>query len=99
MSETIKYGKVKKAIPQSDGTTKIETKSYHEKLSSVREEVQQSIKTSKTTFIKDIMQCFAVISDKETREVTVTVEADENHQPMRIVKTWTTLKEYYGKGR
>lgn len=95
----MKHAKVKRTTPQPDGTSKIETESYYEQLNNVREEIQQSIKTDKATFIKDVMQCFAVLSDKDSREVTVRIETDKDYQPIRIIKTWTIRKEHYGNSR
>ncbi len=93
----MKHAKVKTTIPQPDGSMKIDTKSYYKELNSIKEEIQQNILTDKTTFLSDLMKCVNVISDHESRELTLTIETDDKYQPIRIIKTWTVKKEYYGR--
>lgn len=93
----LKHAKVKTTTTQPDGSKQIETQSFYEELNSVKQEIQQSIRTSKETFVADLLHCTAVIADGLTREVTIHIEADHNHNPIRIVKTWTIKKVHYGR--
>ena len=93
----MKHAKVKTTYIQDDGTLLIATKSYHEELNSVQEEIQQSIKTDKSSFVADLMRCISPISDGSTTKVTLTIEANADREPTRIIKTWITRKEYYGR--
>jgi NADPH-dependent 7-cyano-7-deazaguanine reductase QueF-like protein len=97
MSQDLKHARVTTTIPQPDGSKIIETKSYYEELNSVQEEIQQSIKTNKATFVTDLMRCVSPISDGISKKITLVIEANDKHEPIRIVKTWTTHKEYYGR--
>lgn len=92
-----KHSKIKTFTPQEDGSTKIETKSYYEQLSSIREEIEQHIMTNPGKFLSDIIAALSVISDKKTRELTITIMTDERFNPNRITKTYTTKKESYNK--
>lgn len=93
----LKHAKVITTTSLPGGNKQIDTKSFYEELNSVKQEIQQSIKTSKETFMADLLHCTAVLSDGISREVTIHIEADHNHNPIRIVKTWTVLKEHYGR--
>lgn len=97
MTTTLKHAKIKTTIHQPDGTDLIHTDSYYEKLNSVKQEIQQSIKTSKASFMADLMRCVSPISDGTSKEVTILIEANDNNEPIRIVQTRTILKEHYGR--
>jgi hypothetical protein len=94
---TLKHAKVVRRTPKEDGTVLVEKEGYYEELNSIEESIEQSIITSKTTFITDLMRCISPISDGTSRRVTVTIEANERNEPTRIVKTWLIRKEYYGR--
>lgn len=95
----LKHARVTTTTPRlgEPDTKDIETKSYYEELNSVKQEIQQSIRTTKATFITDIMKCVAVISDGQSKRLQLEIEADDLGNPTRIVKTWITKKEYYGR--
>lgn len=93
----LKHARVTTTIPQKDGTTMIKTESYYEELNSIQEEIQQSIRTDKQSFVTELMKCVSPISDGTSKKVTIVIEANDRHEPIRIVKTWTVRKEYYGK--
>ena len=95
MADILKHAKVKTTEPQADGTRLITTKSFYEELNSVKEETQQSIRTSRATLLTDILKCLAIITDDVSKELTINIKDD--HGRMTIVKTWTTRREYYGK--
>lgn len=97
MPQTLKHARVTTTTPQPDGSDVILTESFYEKLNSVKKEISQSIKTSKATFVVDLMACVAPISDGSSREVHLKIEANHNSEPIRIVKTWTVKKEYHGR--
>lgn len=93
----LKHAKLTRRTPQPDGTVKIEREGYYEELNSIEEAIEQSIMTSKTTFLNDLMKCVAPISDGTSRKVTITIEADERHRPIRMIKTWVVRKQYFGR--
>jgi hypothetical protein len=97
MNQPLKHARRTLTIPQPNGDTMIRTEGYYEELNSVKEEVQQSVKTSKDSFIGDLMKAVAVVTKRESRELTLKIEADDAGNPIRIVKTWTIRKEYYGR--
>jgi hypothetical protein len=98
MSEptTLKHAKVKTRMPQQDGSTVIETASYYEELNTFEQQIEQKVRTSKATFIADLMKAVAPISDGISRSVKIEIDADDKGQPYRITKTWTVKKEHYG---
>jgi hypothetical protein len=66
--------------------------------SSVKEEVAKNIKTSRMSYLADLIACSDVFSSKhQSKKLTLEITADDNYQPKLIVKIWTTKKEYYGK--
>lgn len=97
MNIELKHARRTVTTPQSDGSQIIVTEGYYEELNSVKEEIQKSILTTKDTFIKDLMEAVGVVTRRESRDLTLKIEADKDGNPIRIVKTWTTRKEYYGR--
>lgn len=97
MSGNLKHAKLKRTIPQPDGSTVIQNESYYESLSSYEEQIEQKIKTSKQTFLADLMKAVAPISDGVSRTVSLSIDADENNVPYRIVQTVTIKKQQYGR--
>jgi hypothetical protein len=95
--QNIQHGKVKRTIPQSDDLVKIETEVYTEELNGYQEEYSKNIKTSRDTYLGNVMSCLDVISNKQTRVLTIKITTNRNYEPEMIVKTWTTKKEHYGK--
>lgn len=93
----LKHARLKRTSNQPDGTKLIQTESYYEDLSSYEEQVEQKIKTSKHTFLADLMKAVAPISDGVSRNVTLAIEADDNNIPYRIIQTVTVKKEHYGR--
>lgn len=94
---TIKHARVTRRTTRPDGSVHIRKEGYYEDLNSVEEQIEQSIKTTKATFLTDLMKAVSPISNGESRKVTVTIEANDDFEPTRIVKSWVTKKEYYGR--
>lgn len=92
----LKHAKRTLTIPQPNGDSIIRTEGYYEELNSVKEELQKHVKTSKDSFIKDIMEALRVVTNRESKELTLTIKADDAGNPVLITKTWTTRKEYHG---
>ena len=97
MKSELKHARRKLTIPQPDGTELIRTEGYHEELNSITEELRKSVKTDKSNFIKDLMESVNVVTKRQSRKLTLEIEADDAGNPVRIIKTWTIRKEYYGR--
>jgi hypothetical protein len=97
MSSTPQHTRIKRTTVIDDDTQLIIHESYTDKLSSVKEEVAKNIKTSRMSYLADLIACSDVFSKHETKKLTLEITADDNYQPKLIVKIWTTKKEYYGK--
>ena len=91
----MKYAKVKTSVPKADGATAIQHKSYHEELSSIKEETQQSIMSSRMTLLTDIIKCLDVITKDISPELDIHIITENDK--VRIVKTWTVKKEIFGR--
>ena len=77
----------------------ITTESYHEKLSSYKQEVQQTIRTNGIKLTEDVIACLQHILLGDTPELTIHISRDKiTGEPNFVTKTWITKKEYYGKG-
>jgi hypothetical protein len=93
MSE-IKHATIRESTEQADGTVSITTRSYTEKLSSVKTEVERRHPTSANTLFKDLLSCTDVL--KETEELTLTI-VKKHGQPHLIRQTYIIGREYHGK--
>lgn len=81
----------------SPDTNEIKFESYTDELKLRKIKHEQSIITSRATFLGDIMKCLDILSSKQSHDLTIHIEANEYHEPTRIVKTWTVSKENYGR--
>lgn len=100
MKPELKHARVITRIPRKEDNTivDIERKSYHEELNSYEQQVEQSIKTSKPSLAADIMACLREITSGGTSELNLKIVTSKSTgEPERIVKTWTTKKEHYGR--
>lgn len=79
---------------QSDGSVKIESKSYYEKLSQVIVEIEKPMLTSSYSLEQDIKHALEHITKEGSPKLTLTIET-KNGEPTRIVKRYITLKEKY----
>lgn len=90
-----KHTKITEFEEQEDGTLLITTSSYFEELSSIKQKVAKNVKTSKATFLSDIISCLDPVNKQQTKELTLTIVLDEWNQPAHIVKEYTIKKENY----
>ena len=100
MKEALKHARVITKIPRRDdpSTVDIKKESYYEELNSVEQQIQKSIKTNKMSLAADVMACLREITAGDTTELTLQIVTNKTtREPERIVKTWTTKKEYYGR--
>lgn len=100
MNEALKHARVTTKLPRKDDPSIVDIKkeSYYEKLNSIECQVQKSIKTSKASLAADVMACLREITSGDTTELTIQIVTNKiTHEPERIVKTWTTEKEYFGR--
>lgn len=96
----LKHAKVVTRTPRQGepGVIDIAKESYYEELNSVEQQIEKSIMTSKTTLAADVMACLREISSGDTTELNINIKTNKTSgDPERIVKTWTTKKEYYGR--
>lgn len=91
----MKHGKVTTITAQEDGIIKHETRSYHEHLASVKEQLEQHIQTNRDTFLSDIIACLRVITEQKTQHLIIEIKSDENFQPKLITKMYTTKIETF----
>lgn len=98
MTPTPPYTKVKTVRSFEDGTEEIDSHSMHKKLSSVKQEVSQSVETTAASLAADIIACLQHITYHETTELSLQISTDKaTGEPTLIRKTWTINKEYYGR--
>ena len=97
MSEKPKHTKITNITENEDGTLSIESLSYFEELASAKQMIVKKIKTSKGTFLADLVSCVDVITNQQTRELTLKITNDEFNKPATITKTWTIKKDTYKK--
>jgi len=96
---TPQHTKVRTRTPLDNGDVQIDSHSMHEKLSSVSQEIEQHVKTSRETLALDLIRCSELIQTGETEELTLKIVADKvSGEPKLITKIFTVNKEYYGKG-
>lgn len=92
------YTKVKTIRERGDDTVEIDSWSTFTALSSVKQEIQQSIKTSGTNLAADVIKCLQHVTFHETTELTIHITTDKKTgEPTLITKTWLVNKEYYGR--
>lgn len=89
----MRHAKVITITPVGVGMEEIKTEGYYDQLNSVKIETQQSILTSKASLLSDIIKCLSVLTDKESRELVITITTNQYYEPERIIKKWTVKKE------
>lgn len=99
MSEKFTHGKIKTHYVNEDGSITSDTESFYENPTAFERDISHSVRTGRDTFLADVMQSLNLISNKMTRELTLTIKADEHYMPRQIVKTWTETKEVLDKKR
>lgn len=98
MLPTPPHTKVKTMREQPDGTTEIESRSMTDKLSSVKQEISQNMKTSAAGLAADVIACLQHVTYRETEELTIKITTDKvTGEPRLITKTWLIKKEFYGR--
>lgn len=100
MNQELKHARVVTRTPRpgEPDTVDIDKKSYYDELNAVEEQIEKSIKTSKASLAADVIGCLREIAAGETVELTLRIVTNKaTREPERIVKTWTTKKEYYGR--
>lgn len=95
MIDDIKHAKITTYMPQPDGSIEIQTDSYYERPSSLKQEITKHIKTTRDTFMADLINCVDVITSMQTPELTLVITTDRDHNPTLITQTYTTKKIVY----
>lgn len=91
----LKYTKTRETVEIDDNTIQVTSRSYTDKLSSMRVEISKDIQTSQQTLLKDLVTCLEKLT--ETDDCLTIVIRKKHGQPRLITQTWTETKEYYGK--
>ena len=97
MSDEKKHVKIRTVKENPDGSLTVNTESYFERLSSIKEEVAKVIVTNKSNLLPDLISCLDVVNKQQTKELTLVISLDEFNQPTKITKQYTTHKENYKK--
>lgn len=95
LPDDVKHTKFKTSIPTAPDTWDIITASYHEEPTSYKREITQHFKTSRDTFLSDLIASVDVVSNKQTHEVTIIINTDEHFMPKLITRTHTVKKESF----
>lgn len=90
-----KHIKVRSFIPQQDGSTVVQTDTYAERPASFRQEIMKHERTSRETLIKDIISALRPMTSELTKELTITIKADDYYYPNQLTYTYTSKKEVY----
>src|SRR5690349_2941197 len=92
------FTKVKTIRTYEDGSSEIDTRSVTRRLSSIKQEIQQTVDTNPTTLAADIIKCLEPITYHETSELTLHISTNPATGNARIItKTWTVDKEHFGR--
>lgn len=91
----IKYGKVTTYDQDDNGNTTIDTESYHDGISAVKQEVEQNIRTTNSTLLADVIGCLGEVKEGTTREMVITIKSGRDYTPYLITKRFTTNHEVY----
>jgi hypothetical protein len=95
MTDDIKHAKVTTYTSLPDGTVEIQTDSYYERPSGLKQEVMRHIKTNRDTFMTDLITCVEVVTSQKTPELTLVITTDNAGNPTLITQTYTTKKIVY----
>lgn len=80
---------------QPDGSIRITTNSYYERLAHSMEEVEKQVQTNKKSLLADVMDCVSPLLTGSPK-VTLVIEAKHN-EPFRITKRVVTLKQNFNR--
>lgn len=92
-----KHTTIRTHTPVDEDTVSIETKKYYEKLASIKQEIEQNIKTDSSKFLSDLIAAVSIIKEQKTQELNISIKCDERFLPKLITKTYTTSKERFDK--
>lgn len=88
------FGQQTREIPNPDGTTTIETDSFHSGDKTwVKVETRKDIKTSHHTLLADVVACLDVFKHSMTPTLDIFIKRDKDGTPYLIQKTWQVRKE------
>ena len=90
-----KHVRIRSRTTLPNGEVEIKTESYYEELRSDSKEIQKNVRTTKETFLKDIITCLSLITEKHTNELTLRITTDAMRQPKTITRTYTLTKNVY----
>lgn len=95
--EEFKHAKVKEYSPQADGSTRIDTRSYHDTLSAHKVEIMQHIKTNGQRYLSDIIASSGVLKERKVSHLVIDIQMDNNYEPRLITRTYVASKSEFGK--
>lgn len=87
------HEKVISYTKQLDGSTKIEQKSYYEKLSQEVIEIEKYVPTSFMSLKKDIESCLEHLTKDKSTQLVITINVKDGKPKLK--KKWMTLQKNY----
>ena len=88
-----KHEKVSVYTPQIDGSVKIDTKSYYDKLSQEVVEVEKHVLTSFHTLKRDVEEALEHVTTDKASQLVLTIKISKGEP--KLTKRWVTLKKNY----
>lgn len=80
---------------EEDGVLKETRDSYFESLAFTQTELEQKVVVTRSTVLKEIINCLEYISRDGSPSVTMTIKAKDG-QPVLLTKRWTTERIDFG---
>ncbi len=97
MSDVPKHMTTRDFIPQEDGSLVIDTKSYHEQLSSHKQEREVRVLTTNQRYLVDLVSCAKAIEERQGLDPEIRVFKDKRTEPYLIVYKYTVKKDSYSR--
>lgn len=95
MSDIIpKHQKVTTYSKQTDGSTKIEQKSYYESLAQIVEEIEKSQLTTEATMMQDIQSVLKTLLEEESPKLTITI-TKRLQGGFKLTQKYVTIKKKF----
>lgn len=96
MDDDHQHEKVTTVTPQPDGSDKIETRSYYEKLANIQEELEKQIPVDRRNVLKEIINCLEFITRDGSPELTIRIKA-RGGEPVLLTRRHVTYRQNLGK--
>ena len=97
MSDDLKHTKIKTFEEDEQGDLSITSRSYHERLSYIKEERASHIDTHTGRIMADVVGCLDVLKGRKVHELHIIIETDKHGLPRHIEKIYTTRRENFNR--